>query len=90
MINLSIDKLRLIAQNRNIRDNENKSEKDLVKALRELKPKIRIKKMNLEEIRKDFNELRHNFSKKEIAKYRKTFHDLKNYKYRRQEKILIN
>ena len=46
MINLSLDELRLIAQNRNIRDYENKSKKDLIKALSEPKPKpkIRIKR----------------------------------------------
>ena len=78
MINLSLDELRLIAQNRNIRDYENKSEKDLIKALSEPKPKIKIDKKKLEEIRKDFNELRHRFSKKEIDMYRKAFYDLKN------------
>ena len=54
MINLSLEELRLIAQNRNIRDYENKSEKDLIKALSEPKPKIRINKNKLEEIRKFF------------------------------------
>ena len=54
MINLSLEELRLIAQNRNIRDYENKSEKDLIKALSEPKPKIRIDKNKLEEIRKFF------------------------------------
>ena len=58
MINLSLDELRLIAQNRNIRDDENKSEKDLIEALSKPKPKIKIDKKKLEEIRKDFNELR--------------------------------
>ena len=50
MINLSLDELRLIVQNRNIRDYENKSEKDLIKALNEPrpKPKIRINKKKLE------------------------------------------
>ena len=81
MINLSLDELRLIAQNRNIRDYENKSEKDLIKALSEPKPKIKIDKKKLEEIRKDFNELRHRFSEKEIDMYRKAFYDLKNYGY---------
>ena len=61
MINLSLDKLRLIAQNRNIRDYENKSE-NLIKELSKLKPKIKIDKKKLEEIREDFNELRHKFS----------------------------
>ena len=54
---------------------------DFVKALSEPELKIRINKKNLEEIRKDFNELRHNFSKKEIDKYRNTFYDIKNYRY---------
>ena len=38
MINLSFDKLRLITQNRNIRDYENKSKEDLIKALSKTKP----------------------------------------------------
>ena len=56
---LSLDELKLIAGSRNIWDYENKSKKDLIKALRELKSKIGINKRKLEEIRKDFNELRH-------------------------------
>ena len=59
MINLSLDELKLIAQSRNISEYENKSEKDLVKALSKPKPKIRINKKKLEEIRKHFYELRH-------------------------------
>ena len=74
MINLSLNELKLIAQNRNIRYYENKSENGLDKALSEPKPKprikIRINKKKLEEIRKDFYELRHKFSKKEADKYR--------------------
>ena len=80
-INLSLDELRLIAQNRNVSDYENKSEKDLIKALSEPKPKIRINKKKLEEIKKDFEKLRHKFSKKEIDKYRKAFYDIENYRY---------
>ena len=72
MINLSLDELRLIAQNRNIRDYENKSEKDMI-ALGEPKPKIRIAKKKLDEIRKNFYELRPKFSKKEVDKYAKNF-----------------
>ena len=55
----------------------------MIKALREIKPKpeIKINEKKLEEIRKDFNELRHKFSKKEIDKYRKAFYDIKNYRY---------
>ena len=54
MINLSLDELRLTAQNRNIRDYENKSEKDLIKALSKSRPKIRINKKKLEELENIF------------------------------------
>ena len=61
---------KLIAQSRNISDYENKPKEHLIKALSEPKPtpkpKIIINKKELEEIRKDFNELRHTFSEKEI------------------------
>ena len=81
MINLSLDELKLVAKNRNIRGYENKSKKDLIKVLNKTKSKIRINKKVLEEIRKDFKELRHKFSKKEIDKYRKSFYDIGNYRY---------
>ena len=81
MINLTIDELKLVAKNKNIKDYENKSKKDLIKVLSKPKPKIGINKKKLEEIRKYFNELRHKFSKKLIDKYRKAFYDIKNYRY---------
>ena len=43
-------KLRLLAQIRNISDYENKSKEDLIKALREQRPKLRINKNKLKEI----------------------------------------
>ena len=52
MINLSLDELKLIAESRNIRDYENKSEKDLIKALSEPKPKLRINKKKLKKSEK--------------------------------------
>ena len=81
MINISLDELKPVAKNRNIRDYENKSKKDLIKELSKPKPKIKIDKKKLEKIRKDFYEFRHKFSKKEIGKYRKSFYDVKNYRY---------
>ena len=68
MINLSLEELKIVAKNRNIKDYENKSKKDLIKVLSELRPKRKIDKKKLEEIRKNFYELRHKFSKKEIDK----------------------
>ena len=44
MIKLSLNELKLVAQERNISDYENKSKKDLVKTLSEPKPKIGINK----------------------------------------------
>ena len=57
MLNISLDELTLIPQNRNIRDYVNKSEKDLIKAptseieearknLNELKKRLRFKKFH--------------------------------------------
>ena len=48
--------------------------------LSEPKPKISIIKKKLKEIEKDFNELRHKFSKNEIDKFRKVFYKIKNHK----------
>ena len=70
MINLSLDELKLIAKNRNIKDYKNKSEEDLIQILSEPKPKISLRKMKIKEIKKDFSELRH--------KLRKSFHNIKN------------
>ena len=80
-LNLSLNELRLIAEHRNISDYENKSAKDLIKALRGSKPKLGIKKNKLKEIKEDFYNLRHEFSKKDADKYRKLFYDIKNYRH---------
>ena len=96
MINLSFDELRLIAQIRNISDYENKSKEDLIKALSEPKPEtpkpepkpeIRVNKRKLKNLRKDFDELRHKFSKKEIDRYRKAFYVAKNKQYLSKSEI---
>ena len=59
-LNLSLNELRLIAEHRNISDYENKSAKDLIKALRGSRPRLGIKKNKLKEI-KDFYNLRQVF-----------------------------
>ena len=63
----------------NISDYENKSTKDLIKALSGPKRKLGINKNKLKEIKKDFYNLRHKCSKEEAGKYRKFFYDIKNY-----------
>ena len=52
-------------------------------------PKTRVKtnKRKLRKLRKDFDELRHKFSKREIDRYRKTFYISKNKKYLSESEI---
>ena len=66
-LNLSLNELRLIAEHRNISNYENKSAKDLIKALRGSRPRLGIKKNKLKEIKEDFHNLRHAFSKKDAV-----------------------
>ena len=80
-LNLSLNELILIVEHRNISDYENKSAKDLIKALRGSRPRLGIKKNKLKEIKEDFYNLRHKFSKKDADKYRKLFYDIKNYRH---------
>ena len=92
IINLLLNELKLVAKYRNINDYENKSEEDLAKILSKLKPKISIPKKNIKEMKKDFSELRHKFSKEEIEKFRKSFYNIKNLssaKIRAAEKNLV-
>ena len=87
MINLSFNELKLIVQYKNISDYENKSKEDLIKALREQKPKLGINKNKLKEIKKYFYNLRYKFSKEEVDKYRKVFYDIKNYRHLSEQEI---
>ena len=80
-LNLSLNELRLIAEHRNISDYENKSAKDLIKALRWSRPRLGIEKIKLKDIKEDCYNLRHKFSKKDANKYRKLFYDIKNYRH---------
>ena len=80
-LNLFLNELTLIAEHRNMSDYENKSTRYLIKALRGTIPKLGINKSKLKEIKKDFYNLRHEFSKEEADKYRKMFYDIKNYRY---------
>ena len=75
-LNLSLNEFILIAEHRNINNYENKSAKDLIKALRESRPRLEIKKNKLQEIEEDFHNLRNAFSKKDVDKYRQLFYDI--------------
>ena len=86
MINLSLNELKLIVQYSNISDYENKSKEDLIKALSKPKPKLRINKKKLKEIRKDFYKLRHNFLETKHISI-KSFYDIKNYRHLSESNI---
>ena len=51
-----------------------------MKILSQPKRKISISKKNLKEIKKDFRELMHKFSKEQIDKFRKSFCNIKNHR----------
>ena len=51
------------------------------------KLEIRVNKKKFKKLRKDFDELRHKFSKKEIDRYRKAFYVAKNKKYLSKSEI---
>ena len=63
-LNISLNELKLIAEHKNINDYEDKSAKDLIKALRDSRPRPGVKKNKLEEIKEDFYNSRHKFSEK--------------------------
>ena len=77
MIDLSLNELKLIAKSRSIKDYENKSEDDLIKTLREPKPKIKLSKKKIKEIKKDFSELRYGFSKSKLNEFRRSLYNIK-------------
>ena len=61
------------------------------------RPETRVNKKKLKKLRKDFDELRHKFDKKEIDRYRKAFYDVKNYENlsiskikKAKKKVLMN
>ena len=78
MIDLWLNVLKAIAKFKNIKDCENRSEKDLLQLLNDPKIKISIPKKKFKKIEKDFRELRHKFSRKEVDKFRKSFYNIKN------------
>ena len=53
----------------------------------EPKLEIKVNKKKFKKLRKDFDELRHEFSKTEIDEYRKAFYIAKNYKHLSESEI---
>ena len=72
-INLSLNKLKLIAKSRNIKDYKNKSENNSVTILSKSKPKINLSKKKIKDIKKVFSELRYGFSKSKRNQFRSLY-----------------
>ena len=73
ILNLSLNKLKLIAKNRGITDYKDKSKDESTKILSKPEPKISIEK-----IRKKINESRDRFSKSIIKLIRRNLYEIKN------------
>ena len=84
---LSSNDLRLIAEHRNISNYKNKCATDLIEVLRGSRPRLGYKKNKLKEIKEDFYNLMHVFSKKDADKYRKVFYVIKNYRHLSEQEI---
>ena len=67
MTNLSLNKLKLTAKSRGIKDYKNTSKEYLTKILSESKPKINLFKKKTKTIKNGFSELRHRFSKSKTS-----------------------
>ena len=70
--------------------------KIVIKPKPEPKTEIKVNRKKLKKLRKDFDELRHKFSKTETNEYRKAFYNTKKYKnisiseIKKLNKVLIN
>ena len=79
MIHLSLDGLKLLAKYIGIKDNENKSEDDLMKILHET-TKASLSKKKIKGIRKDFDKLRDRFFKPKKKEIRRNLYEIENKK----------
>ena len=87
MLDLSLDELKLIAENRGIKGYKSISGERLLSALS--KPKL-IKNFDnerLKKIREDLNKSRHKFSKSKIKESRKNLYEIENKKNLSTQKI---
>ena len=77
MINLSLNKLNLIAKSRNIKGYKNRSKEYLTRILIKSKPKISQFKKKMKKIDKCFIELNHGLSKSKINEFMKSLYNMK-------------
>ena len=87
-LRVSLDELKLLAENRDSKDYKNMSKERLLRALN--KPKLiknNFDNERLKKIREDLSKLRHKFSKSEIKEIRKNLYEIESKKNLSTQKI---
>ena len=87
-LRVSLDELKLLAENRDSKDYKNMSKERLLRALN--KPKLiknNFDNERLKKIREDLNKSRHKFSKSEIKEIRKNLYEIESKKNLSTQKI---
>ena len=80
MINVSLNKLKLIEKNRGMKGYKSMSKDELIKILSKADAKITFSKIRIKKIRKEINKLRDIFSEPKIKVIRRSIYEIENRK----------
>ena len=80
MINVSLNKLKLIEKNRGMKGYKSMSKDELIKILSKADAKITFFKIRIKKIRKEINKLRDIFSEPKIKVFRRSIYEIENRK----------
>ena len=80
MINVSLNKLKLIEKNRGMKGYKSMSKDELIKILSKADAKITFSKIRIKKIRKEINKLRDIFSEPKIKVFRRSIYEIENTK----------
>ena len=80
MINVSLNKLKLIEKNRGMKGYKSMSKDELIKILSKADAKITFSKIRIKKIRKEINKLRDIFSEPKIKVFRRSIYEIESRK----------
>ena len=86
MIDVSLNKLKLIAKNRGMKGYKSMSKNELIKILSKPDAKITFSKIRIKKIRKEISKLRDIFSEPKIKVFRRSIYEIENRKNLRTRK----
>ena len=86
MIDVSLNKLKLIAKNRGMKGYKSMSKNELIKILSKPDAKITFSKIRIKKIRKEISKLRDIFSEPKIKVFRRSVYEIENRKNLRTRK----